>query len=423
MLGAVVLSLPLATAGTGRAPLLTAVFTSASAVSVTGLGLVDTAQYWSAFGEVVILVLVQIGGIGIMTIASFVLFLLAKRLGLHSRLIVRMEASVKDLASVRRLVVAVMTLSLAFEALIATILTLRFWLGWDMRFGPALWNGVFHSVMTFNNAGFALWPDNLSRFVTDGWVSLTVAFGIIAGGLGFPVWLELRRSPFGWRKWSLHTRITMAVSGVLIFVGVGSFLALEWSNEKTLGALSVPGKLLAGFFQGVTPRTAGFNTLDYASLGEGTLLTQDLLMFIGAGAAGTGGGIKVTTLAILFLMARAEVRGDRDVNVFRRRIPEGLQRQAVGIVLVSVVVVIAATIAIMIESGATLSRSLFEVTSAFGTVGLSTGLGSELGTVGLVIIVAVMYIGRIGPQTLALALALRESSRKTRNAEESPIIG
>lgn len=421
--GAALLALPVARAGAGHAPALTAIFTSASAVSVTGLGLVDTGTYWSGFGQVVILALVQVGGIGIMTVTSFVLLLIARRLGLQSRLIVQMEASIRDLASVRRLVRAVIVLSLVFEALIAVILTLRFWLGWEMSFGRAVWNGVFHAVMTFNNAGFALWPDNLTRFVTDGWVCVTVAIGLLAGGLGFPVWLELRRAPLGWRRWSLHTRLTVAMSGVLVAVGVGSFLALEWGNDRTLGPLSVPGKLLAGFFQGVTPRTAGFNTVDYTALGEGTLLTQDLLMFIGAGAAGTGGGIKVTTLAILFLMARSEIRGDADVNAFRRRIPVGLQRQAVGVTLIALVVVLVATLAIMLDSGASLSLALFEITSSFGTVGLSAGLTGTLSTFSLVVVIIVMYLGRIGPQTLAVALALRERSRKTRNAEESAIIG
>jgi Trk-type K+ transport system membrane component len=369
------------------------------------------------------MLLVQIGGLGIMTLTSFVVIAVARRLDLRSRLIVQLESSARDLSSVRRIVLAVIGLSLVFEAVIALVLTLRFRFGWDMELGSAVYHGVFHAVTAFNNAGFALYSDNLARFVTDGWISVTVALGIIAGGLGFPVWLELRRAPVSWGRWSLHTKLTLVVTGFLLLIGFVTVLGFEWSNDATLGALSTPGKLLAAFFQGVTPRTAGFNTIDYAQVRDETLLSQDFLMFVGTGSASTGGGIKVTTLALLSLMVWAELRGDPEVNAFGRRVPAALQRQALAIGLVALGAVVGATLVLMADSGHGLSGTLFEVISAFGTVGLSTGLTDDWSTLGLGVLIGLMFLGRVGPHTIGVALALRERPRRIRYAEEEPIIG
>jgi trk system potassium uptake protein len=423
LLGAGLLLLPVATAGDGTASFTTALFTSTSALCVTGLIVVDTPAYWSSFGQVVILGLIQVGGIGIMTLASLLALLVARRLGLRTRLIAQAETAAPELQDVRRLVFGVVLLSLLFEAVAAVVLTLRFWVSYDMAFGSALWHGVFHAISAFNNAGFALWSDSLVRFQTDGWVSLTIAAAILAGGLGFPVWIELRRRILSPRFWTLHTKLTLVLTFALVGLGFAAVAAFEWSNPETLGPLSTPGKLLAAFFQGVTPRTAGFNTIDYGSTEQETLFVTDLLMFIGGGSASTAGGIKVTTFALLFLMVWSEVRGDPHVTAFSRRIPPHAQRQAFSIAFIATAAVFAGTLALLAVSDHPFREVLFEAVSAFGTVGLSTGITADWGEFGRLVLVALMFLGRTGPYTLAVALALRERKRLYRFPEERPIIG
>lgn len=423
LVGTGLLLLPFATVEAGGASLTTALFTSTSAICVTGLVVVDTPTYWTHYGQVVILALIQVGGIGIMTLASLLALLVARRLGLRSRLVAQAETAAAGLQDVRRLVVGVVLLSLLFEALAATVLTLRFWLSYDLAVGSALYRGIFHAISAFNNAGFALWSDNLAQFVTDGWISVTVALAIVAGGLGFPVWLELRRRVRAPRSWTLHTKLTLAGTFFLIVFGFVAVLVFEWSNARTTGELGIGGKLLASFFQGVTPRTAGFNTLDYASLEPETLLVTDMLMFVGAGSASTGGGIKVTTFVLLFLMVWTEVRGDPNVTAFDRRVSAHAQRQALAVTFIALNAVVIATLALMAESGLGFQETLFEAISAFGTVGLSTGITADFGEVGRLTLVALMFLGRTGPYTLAVALALRERRRLYRFPEERPIIG
>jgi potassium uptake TrkH family protein len=421
--GTALLLLPFATAEEGSASFTTALFTSTSALCVTGLIVVDTPTYWTQFGQVVILGLIQVGGIGIMTLASLLALLVARRLGLRTRLIAQAETAAPELRDVRRLVLGVVLLSLLFEAVAASVLTVRFWASYDMGLGSAVYRGVFHAVSAFNNAGFALWSDSLVGFVTDGWVSLTVAFAIIAGSLGFPVWLELWRRGASPRTWTLHTKLTVGVTFALVAAGFAAVAAFEWSNAATAGGLGTDGKLLASFFQGVTPRTAGFNTLDYASVTEETLFVTDLLMFIGAGSASTGGGIKVTTFALLVLMVWSEVRGDPHVSAFGRRVPAHAQRQAFSVAFIATAAVVAGTVVLMADSVHPFRDVLFEAVSAFGTVGLSTGITAEWNDLGRVTLVVLMFLGRTGPYTLAVALALRERQRLYRFPEERPIIG
>ena len=423
VVGAGLLLLPFATESGERAPFLTAIFTSTSSICVTGLVVVDTPTYWSTFGEVVIMLLVQVGGLGIMTLASLLVFLLAGRLGLRGRLLAQAEVAAPLLADVRRLVFAVIKLSLAFEAVGAAVLALRFWTGYEYSLGRSVYLGIFHAITAFNNAGFALWSDNLTPFVTDGWICVTVALLIIAGGLGFPVWLELSRLYRRPHSWTLHTKLTLLVTALLLVGGTAAVLAFEWGNTATLGPLGPGGKLLAGFFQAVSPRTAGFNTVDYGEMELETLFVTDFLMFVGTGSASTGGGIKVTTLALLALMVWAEVRGDPHVNAFSRRLPAHTQRQAFTVATIALSAVVVSTLALMAESKFTLSQALFEALSAFGTVGLSTGITADVAAVGQWILIALMYLGRVGPHTLGVALALRERQRLYRVPEERPIIG
>jgi potassium uptake TrkH family protein len=423
LVGAALLLLPVATAGDERASVTTALFTSTSALCVTGLVVVDTPTYWSTFGQAVILGLIQIGGLGIMTLASLLALLVARRLGLRTRLLAQAEIAAPALQDVRRLVAAVVALSLLFESLAAAVLTLRFALTYDLSFGSALWHGVFHAVSAFNNAGFALWSDSLVGFVTDAWVSLTIAGAIVAGSLGFPVWLELRRRALSPRLWTLHTKLTLSVTAALLVLGFAAVAAFEWSNPATLGPLDTGGKLLAAFFGSVTPRTAGFNSVDYGGVEQETLFVTDLLMFIGGGSASTAGGIKVTTFALLFLMVWSEVRGDPEVNAFGRRVHGHAQRQAFSVAFIATVAVFAGTLILMATSEHPFREVLFEAVSAFGTVGLSTGITGDWGELGRLVLVALMFLGRTGPYTLAVALALRERKRLYRYPEERPIIG
>jgi trk/ktr system potassium uptake protein len=422
LVGTLLLMLPFARAGPESAPPLTALFTATSAVCVTGLIVVDTPTYWSQPGQVIILGLIQAGGLGIMTLASLLALLLARRLGLRGRLVAQAERGA-ELADLRRVIVGVVVLSAFFEALAATVLTARLWLSYDLSFGSAVWRGVFHAISAFNNAGFALWSDSLVGFVGDGWIILTVGVAIIAGGLGFPVWFELSRRVHDPRRWTLHTKLTLGTAAFLLCFGIVAVLIFEWENAKTMGNLDTDGKLLAAFFQGVTPRTAGFNSLDYSQVEPETLLVTDMLMFVGAGSASTGGGIKVTTFALIFLMVWAEVRGDPHVNAFGRRVPPFAQRQALTVAVIAINAVVLATLGLMATTGFSLQQTLFEALSAFGTVGLSTGITPELDGAGQLIVIALMFLGRTGPYTLFVALALRERERLYRYPEERPLIG
>jgi potassium uptake TrkH family protein len=421
--GSGLLMLPIATSGPGGASMLEALFTATSAVCVTGLVVVDTPTYWTGFGQSVILVLIQLGGLGIMTFASLLGLLVSRRMGLRARLTAAAETKTLGLGEVRSVVAGVVKVSLLLEAITALVLTLRFGLGYDTSWPRALWLGVFHSVSAFNNAGFALYSDSLMGFVTDWWICLPIAFAVIAGGLGFPVLFELRRRWHRPRGWSLHTKIVMWASGVFLVGGSVFITAVEWTNPATLGRLDVPDKLLVGFFQGVMPRTAGFNSVDTAEMNPASWLGIDVLMFVGGASAGTAGGIKVTTFAVLFFVVYAEVRGEGAVNIFHRRLHGDTQRQALTVVLLSVAAVVTSTVVFMVFTDINLDQSLFEVISAFATVGLSTGITADLPAGEQLLLTALMFIGRLGPVTVASALALRQRIRMYDLPEERPVIG
>jgi potassium uptake TrkH family protein len=423
LVGTLLLMLPVSRAGEGGAPPLVALFTSTSAVCVTGLVVVDTPSYWSGFGEAVILGLIQVGGFGIMTLASLLGLLVSRRMGLRTRLTAAAETKAIGLGDVRKVVAGVVKVSLLFEAATAVLLTGRFLTSYDEPAGRAVYLGVFHAVSAFNNAGFALWSDSLVRFATDPWICLPIAVAVIFGGLGFPVLLELRRQLVRPNGWSLHTKLTLSVTGGLLVLSTLFVTAAEWSNPATLGALDTPGRLLAGFFQAVMPRTAGFNSLDYGQMHEATLLGTSMLMFIGGGSAGTAGGITVTTFILLFFVIYAEVRGDATVRAFDRRVDHRTQRQALTVALLSLGAVVAATLAMLAISRQPTDQVLFEVVSAFATVGLSTGITADLPSAGQLLLVALMFLGRLGPITLVSALALRERPQLYQLPEGRPIIG
>lgn len=423
MIGTALLSLPFATQDGERADFVDALFTATSAVCVTGLVTVDTGGYWSTFGEVVILGLIQIGGLGIMTLSTMFALLVSRRLGLRHQLLAQAETKTPRLRDVRRLVRAIVIFNVGSEIVVATILTARFLIGYDMPVGRALYEGVFHAISAFNNAGFSVHSDSLMGFVADPWVTLTVAVAFIVGGLGFPVVFELARSGFHVRSWSVLTRITVAVTVPLLVIGTAVIGVSEYTNPATLGPLDDNTKFLAAFFAAATARTAGFNTIDTGAMQPESWLFTDILMFIGGGSAGTAGGIKVTTLGLLALVIWAELRGEPKVNIGRRRVPESTQRQALAIGLLGVGLVAVSTMLLMYLAPHTLDQLLFEAVSAFGTVGLSTGITADLPRSAHVLIIVLMFTGRIGPLTLFSALALRERARKFEYPEEGTIVG
>lgn len=401
-----------------------ALFTATSAVCVTGLAVVDTPTHWSTFGEVVILAGIQAGGFGIMTLASLLGLLASRRLGLRSRLLTSWETKAEGLGDVRRVLAGVARTTFVVEALVAVALSARFWLAYDQSLGEALYSGVFHAVSSFNNAGFSVYSDSLMGFTTDPYVCLPIAAAVVLGGLGFPVLFELRRQLTSPKLWSLHTKTTLLTYALLLVGGASMISALEWNNPGTLGPLSWPGKLLAGFFQGgVQPRTAGFNSLDYGEMHPASLLVTDVLMFIGGGSASTAGGIKVTTFMLLFFAIVAEARGEAHVDAFGREVKSPVLRQALTVALLGVALVVSGTLVLLVVSGLPLDLVLFEAISAFATVGLSTGITADLPAAGQYVLVVLMFLGRTGPVTLATALVLRERRRLYRRPEERVLVG
>jgi len=421
--GTFLLALPISRTGPGGATLVEAFFTAVSAISVTGHVIVDTPTYWTGFGQVVIMVLIQVGGFGVMTFASIIGLAVVRRLSLRSRITAAAETKSVGFGDVRSLILGVLKISLIIEGAGALILFLWFLVHYGKNVGEAAWLALFHAVSSFNNAGFALFSDNMMSFVDDPVVSLTLSAEIILGGLGFPVIIQLLRHGGNRLKWSMNTRIVIAATPLLLIAGTLYITLIEWNNPATLGPLDWPTKILAGFFQSVQTRTAGFNSIDIGAMSEATQFGMTALMFIGGGPAGTAGGIKITTFAVLFFILLAEVRGDGVVNVFGKRLSRAVHRQAIAVVLLAVGVVAASTVAIMLISGLPLSAVLFETVSAFGTVGLSEGITAELPIAAQLILAVLMFVGRLGPIGFATALALRERAVLYELPKERPIIG
>ncbi len=416
------LSLPAATASGQRAPFVDAFFTGVSAVCVTGLTTVDTATYWSGFGQAVILAGIKVGGLGILTLASLLGLAVSRRLGLAQRLVAQSEVKASRLSEVGTLLRIVIVTSTAIEVVVAVVLFPRF-LVEDDGVLEALWHAVFYAVSAFNNAGFVIHPGGITSWVGDPWLTMPIALAVFAGSLGFPVVLVLAR---GWRRpstWPVHTKLTLTATTILLAVSILLIGAFEWTNPATLGALDPGTRVLTAVFEGVMPRSGGFSTVDVSQMNETTWLVQDVLMFIGGGSASTAGGIKVGTFAVLVLASVAEARGDRDLEAFGRRIPPTSIRLAVTVLLAGLTIVLATTLALLAISGERLDEVLFEVISAFATCGLSTGITTGLDDSGKYLLAVLMYVGRTGTVTLAAALALRERGRAFRLPEERPIVG
>jgi trk system potassium uptake protein TrkH len=423
LLGTILLLLPISTAA-GRSPsFVDALFTSTSAVCVTGLAVVDTPTYWSPFGQVVIMLLIQLGGLGIMIFAALIGLVLARKMSVRSRLNTAAEAKAVGYDDVRGLVRGILRISFVIEAAVFVLLFARFLVHYGYDVGEAAWHAGFHAVSSFNNAGFALYTDNLMGFVGDPFVCLPIAAAIILGGLGFPVIMQLRREFRRPLHWSMNTKLVLWGTLVLLIGGTAYISILEWNNPDTLGRLDPGAKLLAGFFQSVQTRTAGFNSIDIGAMRSESWLGMDVLMFIGAGPAGTAGGIKVTTFAVLFFIIMTELRGEGAVNIFGKGLSRAVHRQAITVALIAVAAVMAGTVALMLITGIDLDRILFESISAFGTVGLSTGITPGLPDAGKLVLVALMFLGRLGPLTLGSAIALRSRRILYEYPKERPAIG
>ena len=409
-----------------------ALFTSASAVCVTGLAVVDTPSTFTLFGKTVILLLIQIGGIGIMVLSTLFLLSLGKRVSMSGKSMIRDTYSYGQGQSVHSLIRHVLVFTAVIEITGALIMFPRFYSLYPLD--KAVCFSIFHSVSAFCNAGFSLYPDSFTRFSSDWIMNLDICFLIIFGGIGFIVLAEIRqkfslRKRF-WTDFSLHTKLVVASTLILLAASTLIFLILEWSN--TLKDLPLSTRVLASFFQAVNTRTAGFNTLNIGSLANETLFISILLMFIGTAPGSCGGGVKVTTFSTIVLLGLSRFSGHDHPQIFYRRIsPESISK-AVSLMIVSLAVIIVGIILIQqVEIGDvshTLSRGaflelLFEMVSAFGTVGLSTGITPQLSVAGKLILTAMMFIGRLGPMAIALAVSRREKSSQFSYAQETIMIG
>ncbi|CAH0346077.1 TrkH family potassium uptake protein [Bacillus sp. CECT 9360] len=408
LLGACLLTLPIATHDGNGLVFLDALFTATSATCVTGLVVVDTADTFTTFGEIVILTLIQIGGLGFMTFATFFFFLLGKRISLRERLLLQETLNNVSFAGIVRLVKRVLIFTAIIELTGATILAIRF--SFDMPIGKAIYWGIFHAISNFNNAGFDLNGEfrSLTPFVDDPTVVLTVCALITLGGIGFIVMNELYEY-HDTRRVSVHTKVVLLMTLILTLGATILIFTFEFGNEKTLEPLSYTGKVLGSLFQAVTPRTAGANTLPIGDLTQSTLFLIIFLMYVGAGPGSTAGGIKITTFAVLSATLWSQIKGKEDVVLFRRRIVMETIFKALTVAAMGMFLVMFITMLLTITEGErhNFIMYLFEATSAFGTVGLSMGLTPELSPIGKVLIIFTMFAGRLGPLTLAYAVSMR----------------
>lgn len=430
MLGSLILYLPICS-GEGHTLYVDALFTAASAVCVTGLTVVDTGSHWSTIGTAVILMLIQIGGLGIMTFTSFFVLLVTRRLSIMNRDLIGANFSVASAkGNVRNLLLTIVLGTLAVEFLGAALLFLRFKEAYPL--GYSIYLALFHSISAFCNAGFSLFSTSLTAFQGDILVNFTVMGLIVIGGIGFWVLYDLRNVPYrkgNFHSTTLHTRVVIYTSLILIGIGAFWFALNEWNN--VLAGLPLKNRILASLFQAVTPRTAGFNTVNISDLRDSTLLMMILLMVIGASPGSCGGGIKTSTMAVILAMVVAQINNRGQVQIFKRGIPDHIVSKSIVILFFAIVLLFGVLIALLITerplqplfAGRGLFLNLlFESASAFGTVGLSTGVTSFLSSTGKIIVTFLMYMGRVGSATLAVVVA-GENAKSIRYAEDDILVG
>lgn len=423
-IGALILCLPISSRSGEWTSLLDTLFTATSATCVTGLVLYDTYMQWSIVGQLVILFLIQLGGIGFMTVITMFSIFMKRRIGLHERQLLVQSAGTLKLSGVVRLIKRIVKGCFCLELLGAALLATRFCP--QMGFWRGIYNAIFHSISAFCNAGFDIMGkygeySSLTSYVGDPIVNMTIIMLIVIGGIGFVVWDDIIKHRWRFCEYTLHSKIVLTVTSLLI--GSGWILFYIFETRGVLSTLSGPDKLIAALFHSITPRTAGFNTIDMAGLSEpGSFLTI-IFMFIGGSSGSTAGGIKTTTLAVLFLSAFASSRKIRHVRVYKRRIEDNLIREASAFVTVYLATVIAATMLLCALEPFSLKQILFEVVSAIGTVGLTLGITPSLGAVSKVVIIFLMFIGRVGWLTLAFALAGKHFDPPLERVPEKILIG
>ena len=403
----------------GEVTFVNALFTATSAISVTGLGVVDTGTAFTLQGQIFLLILMEIGGLGQMTMTLLLIAMFSKRVGLRQQVLAKealgQEGSVNIVGLVRRIVL------FAFIAqLIGTAVMAIRWVP-DMGWEHGLYVSFFHAVSAFNNAGFSLFPNSLMDYRDDPLISLTIALLLILGGIGFTVIVDLVRNR-RWRKLKLHSKLMLVMTPALLLLGTPMFWLLERNNPGTLGGASLGGQWLAAFFQSASARTAGFNSIDTGQMVPAALLFMMMLMFIGAGTTSTGGGIKVTTFAVVLLATRAFLSKRPHVTAFGRTLSPQIVTRSLAIIMVSTMVLMLAMFLLMVTEDLPFDKIMFETVSAFATVGLSTGITASLSEPGKLILALVMICGRLGPLTLAFMLA-RPSETRIKYPEESVYTG
>lgn len=420
--GTMLLMLPLSGTTGHSMKFIDALFTATSAACVTGLVVVDTGTYFSVFGQSVIMLLIQIGGLGFMTMATLFALVLKRKISLRDRLILQEAMNQSSMEGIVRLIRRVLLYSLVIEGGGALLLSIRW--AFDMPLGRAVYFGFFHSISMFNNAGFDLFGHyhSLMEYAHDPVVNLVVMFLIVTGGLGFVVLADLadyRRK----RKLSLHSKVVLSMTAGLILTGAVVIFAFEYSNPRSLGSLNFGGKLLASFFQSVTPRTAGANTLDISGLRQASQFFIVILMFIGASPGSTGGGIKTTTFTVMVGAVIAMLRGREDIVLFRYRLAQERVLKALTITLLALLLIVAVSMVLSTTENHDFLDILFETTSAFATVGLSMGMTPELSLTGKILLCLTMFIGRLGLLTLAYALGPKQGKPLFKYPEGKMIIG
>lgn len=415
LIGAILLSLPIATNSGKQIGFLDALFTATSAVCVTGLVVVDTGTYWSEFGQSVIILLIQIGGLGFMTIATLFALIAKKKINLKERLLIQESLNQFDLSGVVALAKNVLVITFLIEGVGALLLSTVFIP--QLGFIKGFFYSLFHSISAFCNAGFDLMGSisgeysSLTSYMANPMIVLTISTLIVLGGLGFPVIIDIIKNK-DIKRFSIHSKLVILTTAILVLLGFIIIFITEFNNVKTLGSLDFGGKILASLFQSVTTRTAGFNTIDLSLMHEGIIFVMIILMFIGASPASTGGGIKTTTIAILLLSVKAFITGKEDVEVFKRRIDVYTIRKTIGIVFVGGMVVIGGTVILSLtEPNFNLLQAGFEVASAFTTAGLSIVGSTHLTPVGKIIIMIFMFMGRAGSLTVVMALVSNKTAK------------
>jgi trk system potassium uptake protein TrkH len=427
ILGSFLLTLPIASEKHIATSFLDAFFTATSATCVTGLVVVDTGTHWSTFGEIVIISLIQIGGLGFMTMGTLVTLAFRRRISLKERLILQEALNQTSMEGIIRLIRKVLLYALVIEAIGAILLSIRF--SFDMPIGQAIYYGIWHGISMFNNAGFDLFGpitgpfSSFTAYVSDPLVNIVVTSLIILGGIGFIVIADVLGYSRDRRKLLLHTKVVLSMTAALIVIGTLVIFVFEFTNPLTLKPLDWAGKILSSYFQAVAPRTAGPNTIDLLALRQATQFFIIILMFIGASPGSTGGGIKTTTFAILIGAIIAMLRGKDDIVLFRYRLAKDRIYKAITLTIFAMFLVVFVTMVLSTTEDAEFLRILFEVTSAFGTVGLSMGLTPELTMIGKFLISVMMFVGRLGPITLAYALTPKQEKELYKYPEGKITIG